>query len=527
MSNKGTGRTDSTEHEQAGSGLTRRGLIAGAAVAGAAAALPAGAEAARHKRKHSKHSKPKKRLSSSASPSADVIVVGAGVAGLTAARQIVKAGKSAIVLEARNRVGGRVFNHDLGGGKVTEAGAEYVGPTQDHILALAKELGVGLFDAYDTGDNVYLFGGQRLTYSDTSPAGIVPLDPVVLADAVAFVALLDQMSTAVPVDAPWEAPSARDWDGQTLETFAKANSTYLANSRWRDLLAATVRGVFGCEAREVSLLYALFYIASSGNETNPGTFERNFNTRNGAQQWRMVGGTQQVPLRMAAQLGSQVMLGQPVRRIVQSGGGVQVVTDGFTASAKRVVVALAPSLAGRISYEPLLPVARDALTQRFPVGNLVKLDVIYDRPFWRDAGLTGTLLTDRGPANVIFDSSPPDGSPGVLLGFVGGDAARYWMAQPLADRRNAMLATLAEGFGSQALNARGYIEMNWTAEEFSRGCPVGVPPPGTLVDYGASLRDPVGAIHWAGTETSTYWAGYMDGAVRSGERAAREALAEL
>jgi monoamine oxidase len=307
----------------------------------------------------------------------------------------------------------------------------------------------------------------------------------------------------------------------------KANSTYSANSRFRDLVALSTRAIFGCEPRDISLLYTLFYIASSGNETNPGTFERNFNTRGGGQQWRMVGGTQQVPFRMAAQLGKQVLLGEPVRKIVQSGGGVQVIADGVTVQAKRAIVALAPSLAGRILYEPLLPDARDTLTQRVPVGTLVKLDVIYDRPFWRDAGLNGTLLNDRGPANAVFDSSPPDGSPGVLLGFVGGDSARYWMSKTIDERRSAMLATLADAFGPQALNARGYIEMNWPAEEFTRGCPVGVFPPGALVNNGPALRDPTGLIHWAGTETSTYWCGYMDGAVRSGKRAAHEVLDEV
>ncbi|MGZ4330087.1 MAG: flavin monoamine oxidase family protein [Solirubrobacteraceae bacterium] len=188
-------------------GVTRRGLIAGAAASGAAAALwdPARADAA-------------------TPTSADVVVVGAGFAGLTAARLIQHAGRSVVVLEARDRVGGRVWNHDLGGGKVSERGGTFVGPTQDHVMALANQLGVGTFPTYDDGDAVYVNGSDRMTYSDTGPKGSAPPDPLILPELTAVVAELDQMSTEVPVDAPWTAQNAEDWDSQTLKSWIDSNS---------------------------------------------------------------------------------------------------------------------------------------------------------------------------------------------------------------------------------------------------------------------------------------------------------------
>src|SRR5436305_4350255 len=232
------------------------------------------------------------------------------------------------------------------------------------------------------------------------------------------------MSTSVPVDAPWQSPSAGDWDGQTLETWIKANS---ANPDFRSLVPAATRPIFGAEPRELSLLFVLFYIASSGDEKNPGTFERNFDTRGGAQQSRFVGGSQVIALKIAARLGARVVLGSPVRRIVQGASGVTAYSDKVTVKAKRAIVAIPPALAGRIYYEPLLPFQRDQLTQRYGQGTLTKVAAVYDRPFWRAQGLTGQAIDTGGPVSATFDDSPPGATaskgPGVVFGFVGGDYA--------------------------------------------------------------------------------------------------------
>ncbi len=454
-----------------------------------------------------------------------MVVVGAGFAGLTAARQIAHAGHSVVVVEARDRVGGRVWNHHLGGGVVSERGGTFVGPTQDHLLALAKQLGVGKFNTYDTGMDVYYADGQRSTYSDTGLLGTAPPDPQAMAETIANVARLDQMSKQVPVNAPWDAVNAAEWEGYTLDRWIDENSR---TSHFRQLVHSATRPIFGAEPREVSLLFVLFYIASSGNEKNPGTFERNFDTRNGGQQWRFVGGSQLVAIKMADQLGSRVVLDSPVRRIEQASGGVTVVSDRVTVKAKRAIVAVPPALAGRIDYEPLLPFERDQLTQRYGQGTLTKVAAIYDRPFWREAGLTGTAVSLTGPVTATFDDSPPEASskrgPGIIFGFVGGDDARAHARLSPAARRAAVLNQFAAFFGPQAKQAKEYFETSWSQERWTRGCPVGIPSTGALLSYGPWLRRPIGRIHWAGTETSNYWNGYMDGAVRSGQRAAAEVL---
>src|SRR4051794_20255317 len=344
--------------------FTRRTAIAGAA---AVAALGAADTADARKRKPRK---PKKR---GLTRRADVIVVGAGLAGLTAAREILFKGKSVIVLEARKRVGGRMLNHDIGGGHVTELGAQFVGDTQDHMIGLADQLKVDRFDAYDTGLNLYYTNGIKTPFSDQLPTGAAPAG--VAPEAAAAVAQLDQMSTQVPVDAPWKSPNATEWDSQTLYTWLKNNS---ASPQFMGVAAAATEAIFGAEPRDVSLLYTLFYIAASGNERNIGTFERNFNTRGGAQAQRFVGGSQLVPERMAQALGRRIWLKQAARRIVQTRSGVTVYTDKYSFQGQQVIVATPPPIAGRIFYEPGLSALRDQLTQRMGMGSLMKAEAVYD-----------------------------------------------------------------------------------------------------------------------------------------------------
>jgi monoamine oxidase len=295
----------------------------------------------------------------------------------------------------------------------------------------------------------------------------------------------------------------------------------------RELASAACRPIFGSELRDLSLLFTLFYVAASGNETHVGTFQRNFDTHQGAQMTRIVGGSQVIPERVADALGSRVRLRHAVRAIAHTNGGVRVSAGDQDLQARRVIVAVAPALAARISYDPPLPPARDELTQRLGQGNLIKVTAIYERPFWRAAGLNGQVLALQGMANLVFDDSPPGGSPGVLFAFVGGDSARRFRAMAPATRRGAILAEFASYFGSQALKPTGWLESDWSEQPWTRGCPVGLAGPGVLLELGPALREPVGFIHWAGSETSTYWNGYMDGAIRAGQRAAAEVLAEL
>ena len=498
--------------------FTRRTLIGGAAAGAAAATLPAAARAGASAPQTSATS------GATAQKKADVVVVGAGLAGLSAARAIAAAGRSVVVLEARERVGGRTWNRPITGGSYIDAGAEFVGPTQDRIKALAKAVGVDTFPTYNTGSNVYWKDGKRETYAAAGVTGTAPPDPAFLPDLLQVIPRLNAMAQEIDVQAPWEAKEAEEWDSQTFYSWIKANEI---NPEFKRLVGTALEAIFGQEARDLSLLYVLFYLASSGDETHPGTFERNFQTAEGAQEERFVGGSQSISLKLAAELGSSVALGARVQQISQDSKGVKVLLEGGKVSAKHAIVAMPPALTARIDYEPLLPVLRDQLTQRAPMGTYAKVDVVYDEPFWRGEGLTGQTVSLNGPVRVSFDSTAADGGPGVLLGFIGGADARGWYALSAEARREAVIANFVDYFGAKAANPIQYVENAWAEERFSRGDPVAGLGPGTLLDFGRALRAPVGRIHWAGTETSDYWVGYMDGAVRSGERAAGEVLAEL
>lgn len=495
------------------SGVSRRRVLQGAAVGafgvGAASVLPGTASAA--------------TSGTAASQQVDVVVVGGGLAGLTAARDLTSAGRSVVVLEARDRVGGRTLSHSLGGGHFGDLGGTWIGPTQDRIAALAKSVGVTPFDQVDNGQQVYYANGRRQLYSDTGPLGTAPPDPTILPDLLAVITLVDQMATEVPVAAPWTAPHAAEWDAVTLDTWL---ATHTVNPETRKVASAAFEALIGAEAREVSLLYTIAYVATATDGSTPGTFERLIDTRGGAQAQRFVQGAQEISIRVANALGKRVVLSAPVRRITQTAKGVSVVSDKGTFNAKAVIVAIPPTLAGRIDYEPILPAARDQLTQRLPQGALIKCEAFYDKPWWRDLGLTGAALSDTGPAKTTFDVSPKDGSIGGLLGFVGGDEARKYATDPNG-LQAAVLDNFATYFGEQARSPRTFVIQNWSNEAWTRGCPVAIAGPGVITEYGPALTAPVGRIHWAGTETASYWHGYMDGAVRSGERAAQEVLGTL
>lgn len=446
-----------------------------------------------------------------ASLKSDVIVVGAGLAGLTAARRLREAGQSVTVLEARTRVGGRTLSETVGDA-VFDLGGQWLGPDQPRMHALAREFDIALFPTFETGKKVLERDGRRTTYRGTIPR----LPPWSLFALHRILRRLDRLSQHASVG-DGDHRRARELDRMTLATWLEQNAP---SRSAREVVTGAVRVVFGADPAEVSLLHALRTARAGGG------FMPLVEIVGGAQELRFECGAQQVSLRLAEQLGQSVRLGEPVERIRHEARGVGVTTPHGDYQAKRVIVSVPPTLAGRIQYDPPLPALRDQLTQRMPTGATIKFLATYPEPFWRQQGYSGeALLLGEGPLTVIFDNCTRDGREAALLGFSVGDPARYWSQQPGAERRDAVLQAFTRCFGKTALQPRHYLEKDWSTDPWSRGCPVSNMPPGVMSVYGKALRDPVDRIHWAGTETATEWIGYMEGAVESGNRAAEEILA--
>lgn len=443
---------------------------------------------------------------------ADVVVVGAGFAGLSAARTVAAAGIDVIVLEARDRVGGRSYTRPASDGTLIDLGGQWIGPNQDRLAALAEAVGVTTFLTYNEGKNIEYQHGQRMTYE----GAISTVDPLVTMEIVETMLNLSMMASEVPLDAPWNAPSAAEWDSQTVATWMNQN---VESEGARNLFTLAVQAVFSVEPHDLSFLHFLFCIHSGGN------LNQLLSVTRGAQERRFHGGSQSIANKVAQELGERVMLNTPVHTIAQDDTGVRVEGDNVIISARQAIIAIAPTLAGRLRYKPALPGYRDQLTQRMPMGTIIKVHCLYETPFWRDEGLSGQATSNfDGIIRVTFDNSPESGKPGVLMGFIEGKEARIWGRRNLEERRAAALACLVRYFGEKAAHPYEYIEQNWADEEYTRGCYAGVMIPGGWTNYGEALRAPINCLHWAGTETATIWNGYLDGAIQSGERAAREVL---
>ena len=461
----------------------------------------------------------------SATADFDVVVVGAGFAGLSAARELMRRGvRNVVVLEARNRVGGRTWtrridgvDYDVGGQWLKPESSQF-GWAQERITKLAADVGVKTFRTYNEGQNVYYADGNLQRYDSRGPLGPIPPDPTGVPDAAKAIAQINDMAKQVPLDKPWEAPSAVEWDGQTFETWKQENA---ATPNGKALLDLGIEAVWSAQPRDVSLLHVLWYTHAAD------TFDNLINTEGGAQDSRFVGGASAVTRRVARKLGKRVVLRSPVRRIVRKGRKVRVESDRMIVTADHVIVAVPPAVAAKIQHRPALPALRAQLEQRMPMGTVIKCHARYPTPFWREDGLTGQATSLTGPVKITFDNSPPGGTPGVMLGFIEGTDGRVWGERPAAERKQAVLESFARYFGERMLKPDFYLEKSWATDEWAGGCYTGFTPPGVLLDYGTAIREPVGRIHWAGTETAERWAGYIDGAVESGERAAREVVAEL
>ncbi|MBT8220273.1 MAG: FAD-dependent oxidoreductase [Bacteroidia bacterium] len=442
----------------------------------------------------------------------DTIVVGGGFAGIAAARELYKSKQSFLVLEARDRLGGRVHSSKVLNGADIELGGQWIGPGQDLMYQLVEEFGIETYRTYDTGKAVLDLNQRIKTYS-----GLIPkVDPLSLYYIDRTIKRLDKFAATINLDAPWSHPKAHDWDSMTLESFLQK---YVRTKKALKIMRAGMETVMACSTAEISLLHVLFYI-KSGKDINTL-----LSIENGAQQDRIKGGMQSIIESMAKPFMDKIHFENPVRHIEQHDDGCIVHTPSGTFLARKVVVAIPPVLAGRIRFSPSLPIAKRQLFQKIPMGIVVKCYAFFDRPFWREKGFSGEVVTDENcPYQTIFDNGSPHAPYGVIMGFSLAQRASELMKFSKEERKQKMIEWLERYFGAEARNVMHYEDKCWADEEYSQGCYVGYFPPGVWTHYKDEIRKPSGHIHWAGAETATIWNGYIEGAVRSGIRAAQEIL---
>jgi monoamine oxidase len=450
----------------------------------------------------------------SANLEADVCVVGAGFAGLTAARRLTRAGLTVAVVEARERVGGRTWTETVAGVPIDRGGAWFA-PRHDAGLSLAREMDVATYKTWVAGSHLLVGDGRIRRYK-----GLIPkISPAAVLTIALAQGRLNRMSKRVPLDAPWAARRAAEWDSETIGSWL--DRTRISTTIGRSLLTMAVRGLMASDLHEVSLLHLLFLAHAHGG------IDKLFSIEGGAQENLVVGTMGALAERVAAELGERVHLNAPVRRIAQARDSVTVSADDVEVRARRVVVTVPPALALHIDFDPTLPDDRRALYRVAVAGEETKTLLVYDRPFWRDDGFSGQSADPGSAAEVTIDASPATGDSGVLAVFSFGPVAAALAQSAEADRRAAVLTAMAERFGPQAGRPDAAVETAWFEEPWSGGCSFAHLPVGALTSYGHLLRETFGLVHWAGTETATVSHGAVDGAVRSGERAAAEVIAAL
>jgi len=442
----------------------------------------------------------------------DVCIIGAGLSGLRAAQRLTERGLRVILLEARARVGGRTMGGELCGHAI-DLGGQWVGPTQTRVVALCKELGLELYPQYAEGRRLLEMAGKLRNYKGTVPR----MSILGLLDADRAMRHLNAAARELNPAEPWNAEHAGRWDRMTVDQWMQKT---LWTRGGRSLMQIVIRALYTCEPHEVSLLSVLSYVAGAGRiETQTEVHG------DGAQKLKVSGGAFQLAERMSKLLPpGAIRLGVPVYAVDQNASGVVVRHAKGEVQASRLIVAIAPAVAARIDFGYTLSAARMQLHSRMPMGSVIKALVAYEKPFWREQGLSGEAISDHGLFGPIADATPPGSPHGFLVGFFAGDRGRELAGAPEPVRRDAAVQCLQRYFGPQAASPIGYVDKDWMSDPWSLGGYTGSMAPGTLMAYGPALRAPCGRIHWAGTESATRWLGYMDGAIESGERAANEVL---
>ncbi|WP_445155707.1 flavin monoamine oxidase family protein [Arthrobacter sp. Hor0625] len=448
----------------------------------------------------------------------DVAIVGAGPAGLTAARELRKAGLTVAVLEARDRVGGRTWT-DTVDGAMLEIGGQWVSPDQTALLGLLDELGLQTYDRYRDGQSVYIGAdGKRTLYTGDT----FPVSEGTAAEMDKLTALLDSLAEEIGAEEPWAHPKARELDTISFHHWLRANSP--DEEACNNIGLFIAGGMLTKPAHAFSALQAVLMAASAGSFTN--LTDEDFILDK-----RVVGGMQQVSLLQAAELGDDVVLSSPVRTILweegREGGSQRatVVSDRATVNARFVIMAVPPNLYSRVSYDPPLPRRQHQMHQHQSLGLVIKVHAVYSTPFWREDGLSGTCFGADALVQEVYDNTNHGDARGTLVGFVSDEKADAMFELSADERRRAILESIAGFLGEKALTPEVYYESDWGSEEWTRGAYAASYDLGGLHRYGKDQHAPVGPIYWASSDLAAEGYQHVDGAVRMGRQVAARIVA--
>jgi len=440
----------------------------------------------------------------------DVIVVGAGLSGLAAAKMLEKNGLSTIILEAQNRIGGRVHSVEVDG-TIVDLGGQWVGPTQDKLLGLIKEFGLEMHPQYNQGKSLIYVGGKRRTLKGIFPS-MKMRENVEFFTQIGLMELASTLSGDVD-KAPQKWPYTA-LDSLTIQDYADKT---ILQKNVRALFETASQVILSADPSEVSFLYFLHYLKSGGG------FQKLADVKNAAQENRVVGGTQQIIEKMAEKLSADIRTDSPVKSVEYTDDKVIVTTEEETFLAKKLLLALSPTMISKISFTPELPKSRQNLHQEMKMGSVLKSVFGFERPFWREQGVTGEAVITEGPIQTVFDNcnGGVDQMPQLVTFSTGKEAKK--LGQLTQEQRKLVIQKeLVRLYGEKASEYVFYVEKDWNKEPWINGCYVAIAGTETLTRFGGRLSQAHGPIHFAGTETAMKWRGYMDGALRSGEREAKK-----
>lgn len=441
----------------------------------------------------------------------DVVIVGAGPSGLTAARELKKAGLSVAVLEARDRVGGRTWT-DTVDGAMLEIGGQWVSPDQTALMGLLDELGLKMYSRYRDGESVYLApDGTRTRYTGAS----FPVSETTAAEMDKLTAILDGLAAEIGPEEPWAHPKARELDTISFHHWLRQNST--DEEACNNIGLFIAGGMLTKPAHAFSALQAVLMAASAGSFSN--LTDEDFILDK-----RVIGGMQQVSLLIAAELGDDVVLNSPVRTInwepAGEGHRVTVESERATVNARFVIMAVPPNLYSRVSFNPPLPRRQHQMHQHQSLGLVIKVHAVYSAPFWREDGLSGTGFGADALVQEVYDNTNHGDARGTLVGFISDEKADAVFELSAEDRKKKVLESIASFLGDKALDAEVYYESDWGSEEWTRGAYAASYDLGGLHRYGKDQHANVGPIYWSSSDLAAEGYQHVDGAVRMGQATA-------